>query len=104
MTSDKGGLSAELLRKRMRGCWRSVQRMLDKLRAAMADRNADYPLQERVEVDDCLIDGANEGGKRERGSETKRPALRAVGSTDQGRGGGPATFMKAQAVGPADYT
>ena len=50
--------------------------MLDKLREAMADRDADYPLQGLVEVDDYLVGGANEGGKRGRGSETKCSVLR----------------------------
>ena len=99
MTADKGGLSAERLRKMIGVCWRTAQRMLDKLRAAMADRDAEYVLKELVEVDDCLIGGKSTGGKRGRGSESKRPVLLAVGSTGQGD----ATFMKALAVDHVNY-
>ena len=99
MTADKGGLSAERLRKMIGVTWRSAQRMLDKLRAAMADRDADYTLVELVESDDCLVGGRHAGGKRGRGSESKRPVLPAVGTTADGR----ATFMKAQAVHHVDH-
>ena len=99
MTTDKGGLSAERLRKMIGVCWRSAQRMLDKLRAAMADRDADYTLRELVEVDDSFVGGRNTGGKRGRGSETKRPVLLAVGTTTEGQ----ATFMKAQVVDHVDH-
>lgn len=94
MTSDKGGISAERLRKTIGVTWRAAQRMLDKLRAAMADRDADYTLLDMVELDDCFIGGVDRGGKRGRGSRRKRPVLMAVGTTTDGR----ATFMKAQAV------
>ena len=49
--------------------------MLDKLRAAMADRDLAYLLEELVEVDDCLVGGVDTGGQRGRGSRTKRPVL-----------------------------
>ena len=55
MTTDKGGISAERLRKMIGVCWRTAQRMLDQLRTAMADRDLDCLLQELVEVDDCLV-------------------------------------------------
>ena len=98
MTADKGGLSAERLRKMIGVTWRSAQRMLDQLRAAMADRDADHTLVELVELDDCLVGGRHTGGKRGRGSESKQPVLLAVGTTTDGR----ATFMKAQAVDHVD--
>ena len=78
MTTDKGELSAERLCKMIGGCWRSAQRMLDKLRAAMADRDCNYLLTECVEVDDCLVGGQTRQGIRGRNSEGKRPVLVAV--------------------------
>ena len=73
MTTDKGGLSAERMRKMIGVRWRSAQRMLDKLRATMADRDFDYLLTGVVEVDDCMIGGKSRQGQRGRGSENKRP-------------------------------
>ena len=55
MMADKGGVSAGRLRKMIGVTWRSAQRMLDKLRATMADRDRIYLLEKLVEVDDCLV-------------------------------------------------
>ena len=57
MTVDQDGPSAEQLRKMIGVCWRSAQRMLDKLRAAMGDRDFDYLLTGRVEMDDRMVGG-----------------------------------------------
>ena len=67
MTTDQGGLSAERLRKMIGVCWRrSAQRMLDQLRATMADRDFDYLLTGMVEVDDCMVGGKSRQGQRGR--------------------------------------
>ncbi|MCY3883805.1 MAG: IS1595 family transposase, partial [Gammaproteobacteria bacterium] len=41
-TADKGGISAERLRKMIGVNWRTAQLMLDKIRNAMADRDKSY--------------------------------------------------------------
>ncbi len=102
MTTDQGGISAERLRKTIGVCWRTAQRMLDKLRAAMADRDLAYLPQELVEVDDCLVGGADTDEQCGRGSRTKRPVLLAVGSTDTTKKP-QATFMKVRAVDHVDH-
>ena len=68
--------------------------MLDKRRAAMADRDFDYLLTGMVEVDDCMVGGKSRQGQRRRGSENKHPVWMAVSVSD----GGIAGFLKAQAV------
>ena len=83
MTTDKGGLSAERLRKIIGVCWRSAQRMLDKLQATMAGRDFNYLLAGRAEVDDGMVGGKSRQGQRKRGFENKRPVLMAVSGERQ---------------------
>ena len=79
MTADKGGISAERVRKMIGVTWRTAQLMLDKLRRAMADQDRKYVLgltmNGCVELDDAFVGGATKGGKRGRGAEGKRPVL-----------------------------
>ena len=57
--------------------------MLQKIRKAMGDRDADYQLAGMVELDDAYFGGPTEGGKRGRGTE-KTPVLVGVSLTDKG--------------------
>jgi transposase-like protein len=76
--SDKGGISAERLRKLIGVSWITASRMLRKLRAAMGERDARYRLTDLIELDDALVGGRRSGGKRGRGAEGKTPILVAV--------------------------
>ena len=95
--ADKGGISAERLRKMIGVTWRSAQGMLDKLRGAMADRGQGSVLEELEQLNDCLLGGSDTGGKRGRGSRSKRRVLVAVRVTTSGELP-TATFMKVRAV------
>ena len=101
-TADKGGISAERLRKMIGLTWRTAQLMLDKIRRAMADRDQIYVLgirpTDHVELDDALVGGRAQGGKRGRGAETKRPVLVAVEHQSGGRTG----FLAMKAVDHVD--
>lgn len=93
MTSDKGGISAERLRKHLAVSWITAYRMLRKLRRVMGDRNQEYTLTGMIELDDALVGGTHRGGKRGRGAEGKTPVLVAV--ENQGEKAG---FLAMEAV------
>ena len=101
-TADKGGISAERLRKMIGVTWRTAQLMLDKIRRAMADRDRNYVLgvreDEHVELDDAFVGGRTRGGKRGRGAEGKRPVLVAVEHRSNKRAG----FLALKAVDSVD--
>ena len=102
MSADKGGISAERLRKMIGVTWRTAQLMLDKLRRAMANQDRQYVLgltmNGCVELDDAFIGGHTQGGKRGRGAEGKRPVLVAVEHWDNERTG----FLAMAAVEPVN--
>ena len=85
-SADKGGISAERLRKLIDVQWRTAQLMLDKIRRAMGDRDRQYVLGirhlDQVELDDAFVGGRGRGGKRGRGAKNKRPVLVAVAQVD----------------------
>jgi transposase-like protein len=86
MTSDKGGISAERLRKHLDVSWVTAYRMLRKLRRVMGDRNQEYTLSGVIELDDALVGGTRRGGKRGRGAEGKTPVLVAVENQEEHAG------------------
>ena len=98
MSADKGGISAERLRKMIGVTWRTAQLMLDKLRRAMANQDRQYVLgltmNACVELDDAFVGGHTQGGKRGRGADGKRPVLVAVEHRDNERAG----FLTMEAV------
>lgn len=55
-----------------------------KVMQSMAEREALYRLDGRVEVDDAYLGGERSGGKAGRGSENKVPFVAAVATTDTG--------------------
>lgn len=76
--SDKGGMSAERLKKHIGVSWITASRMLRKLRTAMGERDSQYRLTGLIELDDALVGGRQSGGKRGRGAPGKTPILVAV--------------------------
>lgn len=66
MTADKGGISAERLRKLIGVTWRTAQLMLDKRRQAIANQDRQYVLgltmNSCVELDEAFIGGRTKGG------------------------------------------
>ena len=79
LTHHKTGIStAELQRfiglKRYQTCWTIV----NKIRKAMADRNACYKLDNDIETDDTLFGAKNVSGKRGRGAAQKTNVIVSV--------------------------
>ncbi len=90
--TDKGGISALRLSKMIGVEWRTARLMLQKLRAAMADRDRRYLLDGLIELDDTYV-GGKRPGKRGRGAQGRKPVLFAVQNNGQGAG-----FMHARVV------
>jgi transposase-like protein len=79
ITHHKTGIStAELQRfvgiKRYQTCWTIAQ----KIRKAMADRNAKYKLEGFIETDDTVFGAKNVAGKRGRGADKKSNVIVSV--------------------------
>lgn len=73
--TDKRGLSALTLRKRIDISYWVAWNMLQKIREAMKDRDAKYKLAGVIEMDDAFFGGPQEGGdKRGRGT-SKTPVI-----------------------------
>ena len=77
---DKRGLSALLLSEEIGIHYETAWAILQKVRHAMAKRDAAYKLKGYVEIDEMFIGAPTEGGKRGRGTE-KTPVLVAVSYT-----------------------
>lgn len=84
MVQDKRGLSAAKLARDIEVSPPTAWLMLQKLRKAMADRDAAYLLSRIVEIDDAYFGAPDEGGKRGRGTD-KTPGVIAVQVDAQGR-------------------
>ena len=98
---DKRGLSALLLSEENGIHYETAWAILQKVRHAMAKRDAAYKLRGYVEIDEMFIGAATEGKKRGRGTE-KTPVLVAVSYTPV-KGKEEATgFAKLQAVDDID--
>ena len=95
--SDKGGISALRLSKHIGVSWITAQRMLRKIRKAMADRDSIYRLTQLIELDDAYI-GGKKTGKRGRGAEGKTPIIVAVENLKDHAG-----FMAAETVKQIDH-
>lgn len=67
--TDKRGISASLLKDRLSVCYESAWYLLDRIRSAMGQRDSNYILSGRVEMDDCYLGGPSSGGKRGRGTD-----------------------------------
>jgi transposase-like protein len=91
---DKGGISAVRLAQYLQVSWKTANLMLNKLRVAMADRDAKYQLTGTVELDGAYVGGKDTSGKRGKGSRTKTTILVACEARDKGAG-----FLKMSVVG-----
>ena len=84
MTTKNGISSVELGRRlgvKQPTAWTTKQKIM----AVMAKREADTPLEGRVEMDDAWLGGARSGGKRGRGAPGKTPFVAAVSTSPEGR-------------------
>lgn len=77
IASDKRGCSALLLSKQIGVDYDTAWALLQRIRHAMAKRDAQYQLAESVEMDELFIGAPTEGQKRGRGTD-KTPVLVAV--------------------------
>ena len=77
MAQDKRGISAAKLARDIEVSPPTAWLMLQKIRKAMADRDASYLLSQIVEIDDAYFGAPDEGGKRGRGTD-KTPGVIAV--------------------------
>ena len=90
--SDKGGISALRLSKQIATTWRTVHRILHKIRTVMEHRDSIYRLEGLIESDGADV-GGKKSGKRGRGAEGKKPILVAVENRKDHAG-----FVAAEAV------
>ncbi len=98
---DKRGLSALLLSEEIGIHYETAWAILQKVRHAMAKRDAAYKLRGYVEIDEMFIGAATEGKKRGRGTE-KTPVLVAVSYTPVKGKEEVTGFAKLQAVDDID--
>lgn len=80
---DKRGVSATLVAKELEISYQTAWTMMQKIRKAMADRDADYMLSGLVEIDDFYIGAPTENGKRGRGTD-KNQVLIALSKNKMG--------------------
>lgn len=101
IANDKRGLSALALAKHLGVSYQTAWAMLQRVRHAMAKRNAQYKLGGYVEMDEMFIGAPTEGRKRGRGTE-KTPVLVAVSFVRGKEGEEYMDFAKLQAVEEID--
>ena len=77
MATDKRGLSALYLGEQIEVSYPTAWAMLQRMRRAMAKRDAAYTLDDDTEIDEMFIGAPSEAKKRGRGTE-KTPVLVAV--------------------------
>lgn len=77
MAQDKKGFSAMQLMKEIDVSYPTAWSMLHKIRCAMEERDKQYRLKGRIELDDAYLGGESKG-KRGRGAKGKVPILVAV--------------------------
>lgn len=80
---DKRGISAVQLSRTMGICYESAWHLLDRIRSAMGQRDAQYLLSGIVEMDDGYVGGPSHNGKRGRGTDKAKIVI-AVSKTDSG--------------------
>ena len=85
LTQSKQGISSIELGRRLGVTQTTAWKIKHKLAQVMMEREAQKPLDGRVEMDDAYLGGARSGGKRGRGSPGKRPFVAAVETTDDGK-------------------
>jgi transposase-like protein len=85
MTQTKQGISRLELSRRLGVSYDTAWKIHHKLAQVMMERDADKPLEGRVEMDDAYLGGEHSGGKRGRGSPGKLPIVAAVETTEDGK-------------------
>ena len=85
MTQTKQGISSIELGRRLGIGQKAAWTMKSKLAEVMKAREAEKPLDGRVEMDDVYLGGERHDGKRGRGAPGKKPFIAAVQTTDDGR-------------------
>lgn len=83
-STDKGGISALNLKKKIGVSYPTAWLMLHKIREAMKARDAQYQLAGLIEVDEAYFGGKDENGKRGRGTN-KTKVLIQVSTTEEGK-------------------
>jgi transposase-like protein len=81
LSQAKTGLSALALKRQLGVSYPTAWRIHHKLMTAMADREDQYVLDGKVQIDDAYLGGERSGGKAGRGSENKVPFVAAVSLT-----------------------
>lgn len=81
ISQAKTGLSALALKRHLGVSYPTAWLMQHKLMQAMADREARYVLEGKVQIDDAYLGGERTGGKVGRGSENKVAFVAAVSLT-----------------------
>jgi len=84
MGEDKRGISALALKKKIGVSYTTAWTMLQKIRHAMGERDANYYLSGIVELDEAFFGAPTDGGKRGRGTD-KTPVLVSVSLTEDGK-------------------
>ena len=85
MTQSKRGMSSIELGRRLGTTQTTAWKIKQKLAQVMMERDANKPLDGRVEMDDAYLGGQRSGGKRGRGSPGKKPIIIAVETTKDGK-------------------
>jgi transposase-like protein len=85
LTQSKNGISSIELGRRLGVKQDTAWKLKHKLMQAMLEREAEQPLDGRIEMDDAYLGGARRGGKRGRGAPGKTPFLAAVATSPDGR-------------------
>jgi len=78
ISTDKRGISALNLSKRLKVSYWVAWTMLQKIRKAMRDRDDNYTLSGVIEMDDAFFGGKEEGGKRGRGTSKTAVIIEAA--------------------------
>ncbi len=100
VASDKRGISALHLSKQIGVGYKTAWAMLQRIRHAMAKRDARYKLSGSIEMDEMYIGSSIEGKKRGRGEQT--PVLAAVSSVIGEKGKEYMGFARLRAVKAID--
>lgn len=85
ISQAKTGLSALALKRHLGVSYPTAWLIQHKLMQSMADREAHYSLEGKVQIDDAYLGGERTGGKVGRGSENKVAFVAAVSLTNEGR-------------------
>lgn len=84
ISQAKTGLSALALKRLLGVSYPTAWMLQHKLMTAMSERDANYTLSGRIDIDDAYLGGELSGGKAGRGSENKVPFVAALSFDDSG--------------------